>query len=52
MVTATDPKSLMVWELLTGAASHKRVKKWIEQCKANGLSVVVADPRSGKGIDV
>jgi hypothetical protein len=44
MVTATDNRSLRVWELKPGAASRPKVARWISECRRLKLSVVVVDP--------
>jgi len=49
MITASDSKTVMVWKLKSKAALKPEVLKWIEECKSDGLRVMVADPETMEG---
>lgn len=46
MVTATDSRSLLIWELTPGAAGKKKVRAWLEEMAADGAKISIGNPRA------
>ena len=52
MISAMAETTLIVWELLPGAAEKKHVANWIRMMKSADYTIIVAQPRSNTAREV